>query len=112
MEPFYVKKVFVWVLAYVWDEIEHILCPHCGGRAQPDGWNYEARRVYLEEDVCYMIGFRCDCLTDATAVDILETFEVFTCPIMVDIAAVGLRLLVRIIPGMYSSSLCAFSKVH
>ena len=81
MEPFYVKKVFVWVPEYVWDEIEHIPCPHCGGRAQPDGWNYEARRVYLEEDVCYMIGFRCDCLTDATAVDILETFEVCTCPI-------------------------------
>jgi len=79
VELSYLKKVFVYVLEYTWDEIEHIPCPHCGGRAQPDGWNCEARRVYLEEDVCYMIGFRCDCLTDATAVDILETFEVCTC---------------------------------
>ncbi|CAN0533067.1 unnamed protein product, partial [Laminaria digitata] len=50
--------VFVWVPEYIWDEIEHIPCPHCGGRAQPDGWNCEPRRVFLEEDVCYMIGFR------------------------------------------------------
>ncbi|CAN0526776.1 unnamed protein product, partial [Laminaria digitata] len=39
VEPFYLKKVFVWVPEYTWDEIEHIPCPHCGGRAQPDGWN-------------------------------------------------------------------------
>ena len=31
--------------------------------------------------------------------------------LLVDIAPVGLRLLVRIIPGMYSSSRCAFSNV-
>lgn len=69
MEPFYLKKVFVWVPEYTWDEI--IPCPHCGGRAQPDGWNTEARRVFLEDDVCYMIGFRFDYLTAVTVVDTL-----------------------------------------
>ena len=69
MEPFYLKKVFVSVPEYTWDEIEHIPSPHCGGRAQPDGWNTEARLLFLEDDVCYMIGFRFDYLTAVTAVD-------------------------------------------
>ena len=69
MELSYLKKVFVYVLEYTWDEIEHIPCPHCGGRAQPDGRNAEARRVFLEDDVCYIIGFRLDYLTAVTAVD-------------------------------------------
>jgi len=60
LDPFYVKKVFVWVPEYIWGDIEWIPCPHCGERAQPDGWNTEPRRVFLEDDVCYMIGYRCD----------------------------------------------------
>lgn len=56
------KKVFTWVPEYIWDEVEYIPCPHCGGRGQPDGWNCEPRRVFLEDDVCYMIGFRWACL--------------------------------------------------
>ena len=66
MEPFYLKKVFVWVPEYMWDNIGHIPCPHCGGRAQPDGWNTEALRVFLEEDVCFLIGFRCADVTTVT----------------------------------------------
>ena len=57
------------MLEYTWDEIEHIPCPYCGGRAHPDWWNTEARQVFLEDDVCDMIGFRLDYLTAVTAVD-------------------------------------------
>ncbi|CAB1108010.1 unnamed protein product [Ectocarpus sp. CCAP 1310/34] len=62
LEPFYLKKVLVWVPEYIWEDV-HIPCPHCGARAQPDGdgWNTEPRRVFLEDDVCYMIGFRYEC---------------------------------------------------
>eukprot|EP00752_Nemacystus_decipiens_P018513 g16598.t1 len=28
---------------------------------QPDGWNTEPRRVFLDDDVCYLIGFRYEC---------------------------------------------------
>lgn len=49
----------MWVPEYIWGHIDYIPCPHCGERAQPDGWNTEPRRVFLEDDVCYLMGFRC-----------------------------------------------------
>lgn len=75
MEPFHLKKVFVWVPEYIWPGIDFIPCPNCGGRGQPDGWNpAQPRRVFLEEDVGYMIGFRCE-------LDSLHAkFDFFVCP--------------------------------
>ncbi|CAM9602215.1 unnamed protein product, partial [Ectocarpus sp. 8 AP-2014] len=67
---YYLKKVFVWVPEYIWDGIEYIPCPHCDERAQPDGWNTEPRRVFLEDDVCYLIGYRCATVTSCRSLDI------------------------------------------
>ncbi|CAB1098484.1 unnamed protein product [Ectocarpus sp. CCAP 1310/34] len=59
----------MWVPEYMWDEIDCVPCPRCGERGQPDGWNTDARRVFLEQDVCYFIGYRyyCKRCTDANA---------------------------------------------
>ncbi|CAB1111194.1 unnamed protein product [Ectocarpus sp. CCAP 1310/34] len=39
-----------------------IPCSRCGKRGSPDGWNPKGpRRVFMEEDVGYIIGFRYKC---------------------------------------------------
>lgn len=40
-------------------ELGAVLCPGCGGKGAPDGWNPKGpRRVFMEHDVAYVMGFR------------------------------------------------------
>eukprot|EP00903_Cladosiphon_okamuranus_P010289 g9740.t1 len=59
--PFFRKPVYAWIPEYLWQElaIRGIRCPRCGCKGSPDGWNPKGpRRVFMEHDVAYIIGFR------------------------------------------------------
>jgi len=61
LSPFLLKAVFAWIPEYLFPElaIKGIPCPRCGGKGKPDGWSpKEPRRVFMEHDVAYIIGFR------------------------------------------------------
>eukprot|EP00903_Cladosiphon_okamuranus_P017827 g16406.t1 len=62
--PFFRKPVLAWIPEYLWSElaIPGIPCPRCGCKGSPDGWKPKGpRRVFMEHDVAYIIGFRYKC---------------------------------------------------
>ncbi|CAN0551098.1 unnamed protein product, partial [Ectocarpus sp. 12 AP-2014] len=64
LSPFLLKPLFAWIPEYLFPELAlaGIPCPRCGKRGSPDGWNPKGpRRVFMEEDVGYIIGFRYKC---------------------------------------------------
>lgn len=55
------KAVFAWIPEYLFPGLAKngIPCPRCGTKGNPDGWNPTgARRLFMEHDVVYLIGFR------------------------------------------------------
>ena len=59
--PFPLKAVFVWVPEYLFPALaaKGIPCPRCGNKGNSDGWSAGAgRRLFMEHDVVYLIGFR------------------------------------------------------
>ncbi|CAM9826043.1 unnamed protein product, partial [Ectocarpus sp. 4 AP-2014] len=62
LDPFHQKAVFVWVPEFLYPELDKVPCPRCGGKGAPDGWNPKGpRRVFMEHDVAYVMGFRYKC---------------------------------------------------
>lgn len=62
MDPFCLKKVFVWVPEFMFDGVR-IECPNAECNHHPassDGWiAKQPRRLFLDDDIGYLIGFRC-----------------------------------------------------
>ncbi|CAN0143331.1 unnamed protein product, partial [Laminaria digitata] len=61
---FPLKAVFAWVPEYLFPAlaVKGIPCPNCGAKGGPDGWSSTGqRRVHMEHDVAYLIGFRYMC---------------------------------------------------
>ncbi|CAN0242301.1 unnamed protein product, partial [Laminaria digitata] len=62
--PFPLKAVFVWVPEYLFPGLakQGIPCPRCGKKGNPIGWSPAGpRRLFMEHDVAYLIGFRYNC---------------------------------------------------
>ena len=76
VDPFYLKKVFVWVPEYTWDEIEYIPCPHCGGHAQLEWVEYGStpslfgRRCLLHDRIQVKLPHCCNCCWFGLRVDV------------------------------------------
>ncbi|CAN0058233.1 unnamed protein product, partial [Ectocarpus fasciculatus] len=61
VDPFFRKKVFVWAPEFIFPGVS-VPCPTCGHKASSNGWNpKQPRRVFLEDDIGYLIGFRYTC---------------------------------------------------
>ena len=62
VDAFHLKKVFVWVPEFMFPGVQ-IQCPNseCDHHpASSDGWiAKQPRRVFLDDDIGYLIGFRC-----------------------------------------------------
>ncbi|CAB1114336.1 unnamed protein product [Ectocarpus sp. CCAP 1310/34] len=62
LDRFYQKAVLVWIPEFLFPELQAVPCPGCGGKGAPDGWNPKGpRRVFMEHDVAYVMGFRYKC---------------------------------------------------
>ncbi|CAN0304204.1 unnamed protein product [Ectocarpus sp. 6 AP-2014] len=62
LDRFYQKAVLVWIPEFLFPELQAVPCPGCGGKGAPDGWNPKGpRRVFMEHDVAYIMGFRYKC---------------------------------------------------
>lgn len=63
VNAFFLKKVFVWVPELIFPGVI-VPCPTCDRQAKSDGWiAKQPRRVFLEDDIGYLIGFRCVALS-------------------------------------------------
>ena len=58
---FLLKAVFAWVPEFLFPGLAEkgIPCPRCGGDGKPERWSTKGqRRVHMEHDVAFLIGFR------------------------------------------------------